>query len=171
MLYLVCAPVRARLFQVEKKEAAIAKCKKRAAEELLAALDAGGQVYVFGLGASNQMLGKQQPSSFHQYKMVQRVWNDRVNPLGTVEERWGRGADEDSDSDSDSEEEKITVVDPDRPATPLNSRNWSERAITPRTPRKGATINPFAELTVMGNTAGVYSSRKASLPLETALTL
>eukprot|EP00948_MAST-09A_sp_MAST-9A-sp1_P000646 g646.t1 len=100
------------LDMVERREA-LEKASERRDEELANALDIGGQVYVFGLGASNQFEGtaeKMYPD-FGFFDVVQRIWNQRVHPkvkpkkILTGKEARGELPDFDDDEEEDDDDE------------------------------------------------------------------
>ncbi len=86
------ALAQAKLFrdwQVEMngRNTAIADAKRRAKEELIQALDVGGQVYVFGVGAHGQFSAAacRPNSTFKYFDYIKDLWEARVMPEGPVE--------------------------------------------------------------------------------------
>ena len=75
----------ARAFALERKRKArligmLKKCKRRAREELRSAMDACGQVYVFGNGVSRQFAAPCRDDAYVGFPRVKKLFEARVNP-------------------------------------------------------------------------------------------
>lgn len=84
---------RYRKWQMElfDKRRMIDAAKAVAEQELCSALDAAGQVYVFGSGSANQFTGEpvRPHSVFVDFEVVSAAWKNRVQPDGPVSTRQG----------------------------------------------------------------------------------
>ena len=67
-----------------KKEDLFERAKVRANEALTMALDAGGQVYVFGRGCRSQFAGEAYVGHFDGFENVHDRWIQRVAPMGST---------------------------------------------------------------------------------------
>ena len=76
---------RAAAWQAELKikKHYIAQAKRRSEEELVSALDAAGQVYVFGVGNQFQYSGLAMDNIYENFRVVKDAWEYRVSAYGT----------------------------------------------------------------------------------------